>query len=134
MKRNWMVVGLALLFAAPLAWAEEPLGKKGVEDRLMILFRDGVDVSQQKSLANKYNLDVLRVYDFMGALVVKAKPGTVSLATSSPPASARCASTWNGSLLSRFAYRSIPNRGFEAVAAEWARGWAGDDYTASAAR
>lgn len=81
MKKNWVVLVLSILFAAPFANASEPLGKEGVQNRRMIVFQEGVSLDEQKKIAQEQGLEVLRVFKPINALVVRSKPGRASTAS-----------------------------------------------------
>lgn len=75
MIRRWVVALLCAGLLAPSAMAEVALDQAGVADRMMVVFNKGVSESDQKAMAAKNGLEVIRQWAPLNAIVVRPLPG-----------------------------------------------------------
>lgn len=73
--RQWVVVALALAVLGSPARAEVALDAAGVSERMMVVFDKTVTEADQKALAARHGLEVIRQWAPMNAIVVRPLPG-----------------------------------------------------------
>ncbi|TPW18929.1 MAG: aerolysin, partial [Elusimicrobia bacterium] len=73
--RQWVVVALALAVLGSPAKAEVAFDEAGVKDRMMVVFDKSVPAADQKAMAARHGLEVIREFAPMNAIVVRPLPG-----------------------------------------------------------
>lgn len=77
MTQRW-VVALALAVLSSPSMAEVAFDEAGVKERMMVVFDASVKSTDQKALAARYGLEVIREFSPMNAIVVRPQPGVVA--------------------------------------------------------